>query len=74
MSVIDAFKNPCLLGWSFCPVLRRYAEFIYHVVSLDLALKSSLDVCGCGQVWAEILAHMGFRRTFLVVLSIGAYA
>ena len=37
MSVIDAFKNPCLLGLPFRPVLRRYAEFIYHVASLLLS-------------------------------------
>ena len=50
MSVDDAFKNPCLLGLPFRPVLRRYAEFI----GVSLAVKSSRDVCGCGQVWAEI--------------------
>ena len=73
VSVDDASKNPCLLGLPFRPVLPRYAEFIYHVASL-FAVKSSRDVCGCGQVWTEILAHMGFRRTFLVVFSIGACA
>lgn len=37
MSVDDAFKNPCLLGLPFRSVLRRYAEFIYHVASLSLS-------------------------------------
>ena len=67
MSVDDAFKNPCLLGLPFRPVLRRYAEFIYHVASLLLSNRRVT-------FWAEILAHMGFRRTFLVVFSIGACA
>ena len=72
MSVDDAFKNPCLLGLPFRPVLRRYAEFINHVASLSLSNRR-VTFWGCGKVWAEILAHMGFRRTFLV-FSIGACA
>ena len=30
VSMDGAFKNPCLLGLPFHPVLGRYAEFIYN--------------------------------------------
>ena len=72
MSVDSAFKNPGLLGLQFAP-------FYDDTLSLstmcgESLVKSSRDICGCGQVFAEILAHMGFKGTFLVVFSIGACA
>ena len=36
VSVDDAFKNPCLLGLPFRPVLRRYAEFNLPCAVADL--------------------------------------
>ena len=57
------------------PVPRPYVEFLYHVASL--VLSNRRDVCGRGQVGAEIFAHsfpnkrMRLKTRFIQYLSFG---